>query len=135
MKQTVKNKLQKENGITLVALVVTIVVLLILAGVSINMVLGNNGLIAKAKDAKNKTEQDAVNTEIAMNNLYDEITSILGENGGSGDTGNEDGDGDGDSKVGTKFETPGTIDGGAASESNPLISITISFAIYTICYY
>ena len=96
MKQTIKNKLPKENGITLVALVVTIVVLLILAGVSINMVLGNNGLIAKAKDAKTKTEQDQVNTEKGMNNLYDEITSILGENpdGGSGDTGNGDGNGD-----------------------------------------
>lgn len=103
MKQTVKNKLQKENGITLVALVVTIVVLLILAGVSINMVLGNNGLIAKAKDAKEKTEQDAVNTETAMNNLYDEITSILGGNP-DGDSG--DGDGDGDTLPSTEGTTP-----------------------------
>ena len=36
---------KKERGITLVALVVTIVVLLILAGVSISMVLGNNGIV------------------------------------------------------------------------------------------
>ena len=45
-----KNK--KQSGITLVALVVTIVVLLILAGVSINLVLGENGLITQAKEAK-----------------------------------------------------------------------------------
>lgn len=45
----------KQTGITLVALVVTIVVLLILAGVSINLVLGENGLITQAKDAKDKT--------------------------------------------------------------------------------
>ena len=45
---------EKQKGITLVALVVTIVVLLILAGVSINLVLGENGLITQAKDAKEK---------------------------------------------------------------------------------
>ena len=50
MKKNLKNK--KERGITLIALVVTIVVLLILAGVSINFVLGNNGIINKTKDAK-----------------------------------------------------------------------------------
>lgn len=43
---------KQERGITLVALVVTIVVLLILAGVSLSLVLGNGGLIQKAKDAK-----------------------------------------------------------------------------------
>ncbi len=48
--------LNKENGITLIALVVTIVVLLILAGVSLNLVIGNNGIITKAQDAKIKTE-------------------------------------------------------------------------------
>lgn len=41
----------KEKGITLVALVVTIIVLLILAGISISLVLGNNGIIARARDA------------------------------------------------------------------------------------
>lgn len=41
-----------EKGITLVALVVTIVVLLILAGVSISMVIGKNGLITKAQDTQ-----------------------------------------------------------------------------------
>ena len=43
---------KKERGITLVALVVTIVVLLILAGVSISMVLGNNGIVKKASDTQ-----------------------------------------------------------------------------------
>lgn len=40
----------KEKGITLIALVVTIIVLVIVAGVSINLVLGDNGIIAKAKE-------------------------------------------------------------------------------------
>ena len=43
----------KENGITLIALVVTIVVLLILAGVSVNALFGDSGIIKKAQDAQN----------------------------------------------------------------------------------
>ena len=45
----------KKDGITLISLVVTIVVLLILAGVSINTVLGDGGIIKKAKEAAEKT--------------------------------------------------------------------------------
>lgn len=41
------NKLKNKKGITLIALVVTVVVLIILAGVSINAVLGDNGIIKK----------------------------------------------------------------------------------------
>ena len=57
------NDLRKESGITLVALVVTIVVLLILAGVTINLVVGQNGLINKAKEAAQKTEEAKENEE------------------------------------------------------------------------
>ena len=49
--------MKKNKGITLIALVITIIVLLILAGVSIVMLTGENGLIAKAISAKNKTEE------------------------------------------------------------------------------
>lgn len=47
--------MKKQNGITLIALVVTIIVLLILAGVSITMVTGENGIITKARNAKEET--------------------------------------------------------------------------------
>lgn len=50
MKKKVEN-----TGITLIALIVTIVILLILAGVTLNLVLGDNGIISKAKEAKEKT--------------------------------------------------------------------------------
>lgn len=53
---------KKEKGITLVALVVTIVVLLILAGVSISLVLDQNGIINKAKGARTEY-QNAANYE------------------------------------------------------------------------
>lgn len=49
-------KKKNQNGITLIALIVTIVVLLILAGVSISVVLGDNGLIENAREAKRQTE-------------------------------------------------------------------------------
>lgn len=49
--------MKKNNGgITLIALVVTIIILIILAGVSLNIILGDNGLINKAKGAKEKQE-------------------------------------------------------------------------------
>lgn len=47
--------MKKENGITLIALVITIIVLLILAGVSIAMLTGDNGILNKATDASQKT--------------------------------------------------------------------------------
>ena len=47
--------LKKEKAITLIALVITIIVLIILAGVSINLVLGNDGIITKAREARENT--------------------------------------------------------------------------------
>ena len=47
---------KEERGITLIALVVTIVVLLILAGITISLVFGSNGVIQKAQDSKEQTE-------------------------------------------------------------------------------
>ena len=63
-----KSKLKKtEKGITLVSLVVTIVVLLILAGVSINTVVGDDGIIQKAKEKAEETKQASAEEE--MNRL------------------------------------------------------------------
>ena len=71
--------LKNKKGITLVALVVTIVVLLILAGVSINLVLGNNGIIAKAKEAETKSAEASENDLKGMNALTEEMNNALGE--------------------------------------------------------
>ena len=54
-----------EKGITLVALVVTIIILLILAGVTLNLVLSNNGLIGKAKQGVATYEKSSVGEEIS----------------------------------------------------------------------
>ncbi len=69
------NKIKSTKGITLVALVVTIIILLILAGVSIATLTGDNGLLNRAKDAKIATEIASIKEEIQ--------TDILGEQAGN----------------------------------------------------
>ena len=58
--------LKNKKGITLIALVVTIVVLLILAGVTLNLLLDENGIIAKSKDARIETRASQVEDEVGM---------------------------------------------------------------------
>ena len=82
MKTKIKNK--QEKGITLIALVVTIVVLLILAGVSISLVLNNNGVISKAKDAKNQYAEAQTNDEKQLNEVSDWIDTKVGDTTGGG---------------------------------------------------
>ena len=65
--------MKKEKGVTLVALVVTIIVLIILAGISINLVLGDNGIITIAKKAKENTELAKIEEETELNELYKQL--------------------------------------------------------------
>ena len=67
----------KKDGITLISLVVTIVVLLILAGVSINTVLGDGGIIKKAKEAAEKTAAAQEKEMIERNLLEQELENSL----------------------------------------------------------
>ena len=71
------NKFDKNNrGITLIALIVTIIVLLILAMTSVSLVLRNN-LIEKAKTAKNEYEQAAKNESDELNYIEDAVNTAL----------------------------------------------------------
>ena len=72
--------LRGKKGITLIALVVTIVVLLILAGVSISMLTGENGIITQAKKSKDATEQARVEelVSLAVNSLIGERLGEIG---------------------------------------------------------
>ena len=70
----------KQSGITLVALVVTIVVLLILAGISIRLVLDNNGIINKAGEGKEKYGQAKENEQTDLDNALDWIDEMTGAN-------------------------------------------------------
>ena len=77
MKKTFKN----SKGITLVALVITIIILLILAGISISA-LTNTGIFQKAKDAKQKSEDAALDQNTKLDEYENEIDKYLPEQGG-----------------------------------------------------
>ena len=86
-----KQNLQ-QAGITLVALVVTIIVLLILAGVTISLALGDNGIIGKAQEASNMYANATKDEKNALNELTSEIERLSkrgddGEESGGGSTG------------------------------------------------
>ena len=66
----------KNRGITLVALVITIIILLILAGISISA-LTNQGLFGKAKEAKEKSKQAEVNQAKTLNEYEDELNKYM----------------------------------------------------------
>lgn len=85
--------LKKNNGITIVSLVVTIIVLIILAGISISTLVGDNGIITVAKRARE-------NMEIAVNEEQDrlgQLRNTLNSNTGGSDSGNGSGSESGDS--------------------------------------
>ena len=70
------NNKRTQKGITLIALVVTIVVLLILAGVSLNAIFSENGIINRAKDAQNKMDQATQSDLDGLNDLDKLISSL-----------------------------------------------------------
>ena len=86
MRKELTEKIRAKKGITLIALVITIVVLLILAGVSIAMLTGENGLLNKAKTAKDNHE-----TSAAEEALKTELMGILANQQGETDLNNLNG--------------------------------------------
>ena len=78
-----KNKLKNNKGVTLIALVVTIVILIILAAVSMTMVLGNNGIFEQAKKGANSMASAEANTQEGFNSMSAEIDKIISGNGSS----------------------------------------------------
>ena len=80
--------LSKEKGITLIALVITIIVLLILAGVTIATLMGDNGIITKAREAKQKTEDAQKEEEAILSDIEDYMNGItVSEEGFNEDAG------------------------------------------------
>ena len=75
------NKTKRNaRGITLIALVITIIVLLILAGVTIAALSGDNGILTKAKEAKEKTEQAQKDEERSLQEITDTMNGVEGYN-------------------------------------------------------
>ena len=75
--------MRREKGITLVSLVVTIIILIILAGVSINLTLGDNGIITISKRAKENIELAKIEEEKELNELYTQLESDGVNSGGT----------------------------------------------------
>ena len=80
----------KERGITLVALVVTIIVLLILSGVTITVLFSDDGIIRKAQQAAEATNTAVENELQGISDLTGKMNNILGENGTGSSTGGDD---------------------------------------------
>lgn len=70
-------KKTRENGITLIALVITIVILIILASVTISNAFGESGLIEKTKQAQKMTEEAIKNEKEQLNYLLDNFSNIM----------------------------------------------------------
>ena len=79
MKLLNKKIIKSKSGITLVALVVTIVILLILAGITIATLFGENGIIKIAQKAKEETEKAQEETEKQLQNLANELSNTMGD--------------------------------------------------------
>ena len=73
-------KLKSNKAITLIALVVTIVVLLILAGISISLVAGDNGLIKKARDTRDETRYASIKEEVELWKADKSLAESMGGN-------------------------------------------------------
>ena len=79
--KTTLRKIKKQvKGITLIALVVTIIVLLILAGIALNLTIGENGLFTRAQNSSNTWQLSEQNEQNAMNSLASWIDEYLNEN-------------------------------------------------------
>lgn len=70
---------KKERGITLIALIVTIIVLLILAGVTISLAINNQGIFNKAKTAGNAYRNAETNEQTGLNTADQEMQNIINE--------------------------------------------------------
>ena len=104
-----------EKGITLVALVVTIVVLLILAGVSLNLVIGGDGIMIRAKEAQERYRQASENEQKDLDTVEDYMNKMTGEGSGT-ETGTVVKVNVGESATGVA-----TINGKAGNTNNPTI--------------
>ena len=88
-----KKTSRREKGITLIALIVTIIVLLILAGVTINLAVNNQGIFNKAKAATSAYKNASENEQTGLDEADKEIEKYMPKEGTEGGSGSETGSG------------------------------------------
>ena len=71
--------LKEQKGITLVALIITIIVLLILAGITISLIIGNNGILNRAKEGGQLYQNAADDERNQLNTAYNEMENIIND--------------------------------------------------------
>ena len=115
--------MKNQKGITLIALVITIIVLLILAGVSIAMLTGENGILTRANDAKTQNEYAAIKdkVQLAIQAVY--ADTIKPNPTVSAVT---------PSAIATQYETDNTGETATGDNDNNTLSITTASGTYTV---
>ena len=109
IKDRIKIKAKSNKGITLIALVITIIVLLILAGVTIAALSGDNGILKRAAEAKEQTNQKNDEETEKIGGYESTIDQYVEGNGGGSGSG-----GSGGSGTGTNFSNVNTTDSNPA---------------------
>lgn len=69
-------KVKNQNGITLVALIVTVILLVILTGVTVNTLVGDNGILTASKESKNAYESQLLNKQYEMNDTRSRVDQM-----------------------------------------------------------
>ena len=77
--KSVRKNIMAERGITLLALIITIVIMIILAAVTINVTLGDGGIVQQAKTAAEKTQQAAQSEQEQIASLEQELANLLAD--------------------------------------------------------
>ena len=122
--------MKSKRGITLIALVVTIVVLLILAGITINLVFADGGILQKAQDAADAQKQAEESDKQAIEDLGEQANTIL--NGGATGGGGNSGGGSNPPAQITKGEKVTTTDGSTHvtyTDSTGTAEIPVGFCV------
>ena len=69
--------MKKQKGITLIALVITIVIVVILGGISVSFILGENGIISRAKSTKNLIKEIEANEQVALSEVSNQMEELI----------------------------------------------------------
>ena len=109
---------QEERGITLIALIVTIIIMLILAGISIKLAIDNNGVIENAKEAKNQYEQSQTEEDSKLSDLSSIMKNKLDANRGNNSNSGEE-------------ESTVTVSGFEVANLTPKPTDTCNFSVTT----
>lgn len=123
--------LKENKGVTLVALVITIIVLLILAGVTLSMVMGDSGIFSKANKASTETTISSAKDAVRLATL-EAVTDQYDDNG-SITTANEIKNDNVVKKVGDKLQDGYSLDGTSSpytiKQNGKDTGVTVSFSV------